>query len=153
MVEKMTRTPRQVDTRTEQERTSAWTSPSTLPDPTPRDGYAHRWVRLSTFGQVDPTNMNTRMREGWLPVLASEYPEIQTFMAEQDRWADNIVIGGLILCKAPIAAMQARDDAHRQLAASQIDAVDNNYLRESDPRMPMLKPERSTRVTMGHKEK
>jgi len=28
---------------------------------------------------------------------------------------------------------------------SQMSAVDNNFLRESDPRMPVLKPEKSTR--------
>lgn len=95
--------------------------------------------------------MNTRMREGWVPVLASEYPEIQTFVKESDKFSDNVVIGGLILCKTPIAQMEARDAAHRKLAASQIEAVDNNYMRESDPRMPMLRPERTTRVTYGPK--
>ena len=48
--------------------------------------------------------------------------------------------------------MQARDKAHRSLAAAQVDAVDNNYLRESDPRMPKLRPERSSRVTFGPKK-
>jgi hypothetical protein len=93
--------------------------------------------------------MNARMREGWVPVLASEYPEIQNVLQEEGRFSDNIVIGGLILCRAPIDRMQARDEAHRRLAASQIEAVDNNYMRESDPRMPMLRPERTSRVTVG----
>lgn len=95
--------------------------------------------------------MNLRMREGWTPVVASEYPEIHNPIIESEKFAENIVIGGLILCAAPVDAMKARDDAHRKLAASQLDGVDNNYLRESDPRMPMLRPERSTRVTYGAK--
>jgi hypothetical protein len=65
------------------------------------------------------------------------------------KFKDNVVIGGLILCKAPMELMKARETAHRQLAASQLDAVDNNYMRENDPRMPVLKPERTTRVTFG----
>jgi hypothetical protein len=28
-------------------------------------------------------------------------------------------------------------------------AVDNSYLRNSDPRMPVLKPERATRTSFG----
>ena len=40
--------------------------------------------------------------------------------------------------------------AHFQKAAdNQMQSVDNNYLRENDPRMPLLKPERSTRTTFG----
>jgi hypothetical protein len=150
---KATRAPRENATRTEAARQAQWTAPSVLPDPNPRPGFVHRWIRLSIFGQVDPTNMNTRMREGWTPVLSSEYPEIQTLVAESDRFSDNVVIGGLILCKAPTDLMLQRDAAHRALAASQIDAVDNNYLREADPRMPMLRPERSTRVTTGSRSR
>lgn len=143
------RPPRSIETRTQSARQASWESPSVLPDPLPRDGFVHRWVRLSAAGQIDPTNMNARMREGWTPVVASEYPEIQNIIPEDGRFSDNIVIGGLILCRAPIDRMQARDEAHKRLAASQIEAVDNNFLRESDPRMPMLRPERSSRVTVG----
>ena len=32
---------------------------------------------------------------------------------------------------------------------SQMDAVDNSYLKQSDPRMPVLAPERSTRSSFG----
>lgn len=143
------RTPRTTDTRSQSVRQAAWESPSVLPDPLPREGFVHRWVRLSAAGQIDPTNMNARMREGWVPVVATEYPEIQNIIPEEGRFSDNIVIGGLILCRAPIDRMQARDEAHKRLAASQIEAVDNNFLRESDPRMPVLRPERTSRVTMG----
>jgi hypothetical protein len=143
------RTSRTTDTRSQSVRQAAWESPSVLPDPLPREGFVHRWVRLSAAGQIDPTNMNARMREGWVPVVATEYPEIQNIIPEEGRFSDNIVIGGLILCRAPIDRMQARDEAHKRLAASQIEAVDNNFLRESDPRMPVLRPERTSRVTMG----
>lgn len=148
-----TRTVRETETREAAARQDIWTQPSILPDPNPREGFVHRWVRLSALGQVDPTNMNTRMREGWAPVVATEYPEIQTIPAlgVHERFSDSIVIGGLILCKAPVSSMVARDTAHRKLAASQLEAVDNSYFRESDPRMPMLKPDRSTRITFGPK--
>jgi len=31
----------------------------------------------------------------------------------------------------------------------QQDAVDNSYLRQSDPRMPVLNPERTTKTSFG----
>jgi len=36
-----------------------------------------------------------------------------------------------------------------EMAQAQMSAVDNNYLKQSDPRMPVLKPERSTRTSFG----
>jgi hypothetical protein len=35
------------------------------------------------------------------------------------------------------------------MAQRQMESVDNNYMRENDPRMPVLRPERSTKVTFG----
>ena len=45
--------------------------------------------------------------------------------------------------------MAARTQHFQSVAENQMSSVDNNYLRESDPRMPMLNPERSTRTTFG----
>ena len=45
--------------------------------------------------------------------------------------------------------MQARGDYYAKHAQSQMQAVDNNYMRENDPRMPVLAPNRKTRVTFG----
>jgi hypothetical protein len=35
------------------------------------------------------------------------------------------------------------------MAQNQIDAVDRNFMRENDPRMPVLRPERSTKTSFG----
>ena len=35
------------------------------------------------------------------------------------------------------------------MAKAQMDGVESNLMNESDPRMPMLNPERSTKVTFG----
>ena len=45
--------------------------------------------------------------------------------------------------------MEHRDEYYRQAAADQMEAVDNNYLKENDPRMPLLKPDRKSRTTFG----
>jgi len=54
----------------------------------------------------------------------------------------------LMLCKAPIELVQERNDFYKQQAESQIHSVDNNLMRENDPRMPLFH-DRKTKVTFG----
>ena len=63
------------------------------------------------------------------------------------RWKDNVEVGGLLLCSNAPEKVEARKEAHKEMAQRQIESVDNSYLRNNDPRMPVLKPERSTRST------
>ena len=88
-------------TREKVERKKAWTRPEVLPSPNPEPGYAFRWIRVSTQGQIDPTNVSSKLREGWEPVKAVDHPEITIVTIENEKFKDNIVIGGLMLCKAP----------------------------------------------------
>ena len=67
---------------------------------------------------------------------------------EQERFKDNIVIGGLMLCKAPIEMVEDRNDYYGAQNSAQIQSVDNNLMRENDPRMPLFN-ERKTNVTFG----
>ena len=69
---------RELETRERTVRTKAWTRPTVLPDPTPEDGYTYHWVRISTNGQSDATNISSKIREGWEPVRAMDHPEIFT---------------------------------------------------------------------------
>lgn len=142
------RTPRELDTRAKMERPTKWTPPQLLPDPTPEPGYAFRWIRLSTLGNADAINISSKLREGWEPVKASEHPEIQLMGGTSSRFPDSVEIGGLLLCKTPVEFTEQRDAHYRQLATSQMDSVDNNFMRESDPRMPLFR-ERSTKVSFG----
>ena len=125
-----------------------WTPPQLLPDPEPEPGYAFRWIRLSTMGQADALNISSKLREGWEPVKASEHPEIQLLAGQSNRFPDSIEIGGLLLCKTPVEFTLDRDEYYRSQAEAQMNSVDNNFMRESDPRMPMFK-ERSSKVTFG----
>jgi len=103
---------------------------------------------VSTQGQVDATNVSSKIREGWEPVKASDHPEITMVSVENERFKDNVVIGGLMLCKAPIEMVEERNDYYNQQAKSQMESVDNNLMRENDPRMPLFN-ERKTKVTFG----
>ena len=46
------------DTRETEDRVTDYRPPSNLPDPTPEDGYAFRWVRTSMLGDADNRNVS-----------------------------------------------------------------------------------------------
>jgi hypothetical protein len=53
-----------------------------------------------------------------------------------------------LLCKTPAEFIDQRNAYYGQQADQQMQSVDNSYMRESDPRMPLFK-ERSSKVTFG----
>lgn len=127
-----------------------WTEPSALPEPHPRDGIVHRWIRVSAYGAPDPTNVSKKYREGWEPCRADEYPEL---MIEGDASSKhsangNIEIGGLLLCRMSSEKAAARDRHFTSLAERQEKAVSMNYKREENPIMPLI-DQRRTSVTFG----
>ena len=146
---KQERASRELSTRETSQRPAKWAPPQLLPDPNPEPGYVYRWVRLSTLGTADPTNISSKLREGWEPVKASDHPEIRLFgNADNPRFPDSVEVGGLLLCKIPAEFMDQRDAYYRNQAESQMNSVDNNFMRENDPRMPLFR-ERSSKVTFG----
>ena len=142
------RTNRELETRERTVRRRAWVRPDVLPNPNPEPGFEFRWVRVSTRGQADPMNISLKLREGWEPVKASDHPEVHLMTVENERFKDNIVIGGLLLCKAPKEMVDDRNAHYQEQADAQITSVDNNFMRENDPRMPLF-TERKTKVTFG----
>jgi hypothetical protein len=147
-MDKTTRTPRELDTREKYERPKQWMPPQLLPDPNPEPGYAYRWIRISSLGKDDATNISGKLREGWEPVRAADHPEIRLFGSSNAKFPDCVEVGGLLLCKTPVEFTQQRDAYYRQQAEAQMASVDNTYMRENDPRMPMFKERKST-VTFG----
>ena len=144
------RTPRHVETRADDTRPNDdWVPNSKLPAPDKRDGWHHRWIRTHMLNSFDGNNVSSKFREGWEPVKASEYPEIKAMPDVDTRFPDGIEIGGLLLCRIPVDRVEKRQEYHRNLNERQIQSVDENYLRDNDPRMPKLNPERSTRTTFG----
>ena len=147
-MEKSTRLARELDTRDKAERPKHWMPPQLLPDPNPEEGYAFRWIRISSLGKEDATNISGKLREGWEPVRASDHPEIRLFGSTNGKFPDSVEVGGLLLCKTPVEFTQQRDEYYRKQAEAQMASVDNTYMRENDPRMPMFKERKST-VTFG----
>ena len=139
------RDPRTLETRDTSERKVTWKRANALPDPDPQEGVEFRWIRTSTLGQNDNTNVSSKFREGWEPVKLEDHPELKVLPDVDSKFKGNVEVGGLLLCRNSKENMDARREYHRQQTASQMAAVDNNYRRESDPRMPVLRPEKSTR--------
>jgi len=142
------RSARELDTRQMMQRPEAWRPPETLPMPNDRPGWKHRYVRISTMGTADPSNISSKLREGYEPCKAEDYPELMMHATVEGRFKGGIEIGGLLLCRIPEEFLKQRADYYDKQNKSQIDSVDNNFLRENDPRMPLFS-ERKTKVTFG----
>lgn len=139
-----TRTPRDLDTRSLSERPKSWQPASVLPEPDKQPGYDYRWVRVSSLGNADPQNVSSKLREGWEPVRAEEQPQFKMLVDPASRFKDNIEVSGLLLCKIPKDFMKQRAAYYARQNDSQAEAVDNNFMRENDPRMPLFKERKST---------
>ena len=114
---------------------------SALPDPTPEPGWEYRYIATHVLGQTMPTNVSSKMRDGWVPVKAADHPELMLAGSEK---TGNVEIGGLMLCKMPAERARSRDDYYNQQAQNQMDSVDNHFMRNNDPRMPLFAERKST---------
>jgi hypothetical protein len=134
-------------TREQGKRPEAWRPPEMLPMPDERDGFTHRWVRTAMNGIDDPSNVSARLREGWEPCKIADYPELKVHAAVGG--SGNVEVGGLLLCRIPAEFMTQRAEYYGTQNKQAMVSVDNNFMRESDPRMPLFK-ERESKITFGN---
>jgi hypothetical protein len=62
---------------------------------------------------------------------------------DKPRFPDSIEIGGLLLCKTPKEFVSQRNSYYQRQTDGQMQSVDNAFMRENDPRMPVFKERRS----------
>ena len=139
---------REAETRNTSQRPEQWAPAELLPEPKKLDGYKYHWVRISTLGAADPRNLSAKLREKWEPVPIEEQPEMQLLVDPNSRFKDNIEIGGLLLCKTPAEFVDQRNAFYAKQTQDQTEAVDNNFMRQSDPRAPLF-AERKSSSTFG----
>jgi hypothetical protein len=139
---------RELETRSVSERPKQWQRADVLPEPDKQPGYTYRWVRVSTLGQADARNISSKLREGWEPVRIEEQPKFQMLVDPDSRFKDNIEVQGLLLCKVADEIVDQRNAYFAQQTQAQVESVDNNFLRENDPRMPLFNERKST-VSFG----
>ena len=140
MAETIDRSNRDSKSRDKSART-VYVPPSNLPDPTPDPDYTFRWVATHVLGQPLANNVSLQMRDGYEPVKAVDHPELALFGNNANG---NVEIGGLMLCKAPKERVEARAEYYNKQAQNQMDSVDNHFMRNSDPRMPLFADHKST---------
>ena len=135
---------RELESRALTERPKRWMPPELLPKPDKQAGYEYRWIRVSMLGKQDGRNVSTKIREGWEPVKLQEQPQFKLLTDPTTRFEDGIEIGGLLLCKTPEEFVEQRKDYYANQNKLQAEAVDNNLMRQSDPRMPIFKERKSS---------
>lgn len=143
------RTPRSTETREKEVRPVSWKPAHDLPAPDPQDGYVFHWKRVSMMGVPDPANMAKAKREGWIPCQAEDHPELLSDFAAFGLKPQGLIeIGGLVLCKTTVENSNARKEYYANMSRASVESVDNNFLRENDPRMPLFS-EKASKVSFG----
>ena len=135
---------REITNRTSQERPKQWQQAELLPEPDKAPGFAYRWIRVSTLNNADPRNLSAKLREGWEVVSVEEQPKFRLLIDPNSRFKDSIEIGGLLLCKAPEEFVEQRNAYYAKQSEAQTEAVDSNFMRQSDARMPLFRERKST---------
>jgi hypothetical protein len=149
-MDKQIRTTRENETRTAVERPDRWRPAQLLPTPNPEPGYRFKWIRVSMMGKDDPKNISNSFAEGWEPVKLSMHPEVKLFSFGESRIPDSIEVGGLLLCKIPEEFMEQRSAHYQNVAEQAMQSVDNDYMKQNDPRMPVFR-ERQSSSTFGRR--
>ncbi len=127
---------RDAETREAEEVHQAWDEPwvrsGTLPSDIPaRPGMVQRWIRVSSRGENDTTNVSRKFREGWVPRKAETLPK--GFMAptiERGSFVGCIGVEGMILCEMPKSRNDQRNAYFQKRKNTQTDAV-NQQLAEA----------------------
>jgi hypothetical protein len=134
---------REQEVRSEFQRADSWKPASLLPEFNKVPGWAYRWIRTSLLNDADNLNVSARMREGWEPVKLADHPEMKVMVDQNARFKDGIEIGGLLLCKIPQEFVDQRKAHYENIAKQQAEAVDNSFMKQNDPRMPLFSEKKS----------
>jgi hypothetical protein len=103
------------------------------------------------MGLEDQRNVSLRRREGWEPVKAEDHPELLLELGAPGTTPSKtglVTFGGLMLCKTTEQNANGRQRYYERMSEQQLLSVDNNFMKESDSRMPMFSEKRSD-VTFG----
>ena len=142
---------RSANSREISSRRKPWQPPSMLDAPEAPPGFQHRWIRAEVRGHDDRANMSKRIREGFELVRAEEYPDFEAPTVEDGKHAGVIGVGGLVLARIPEETVNERNTYFQLQTSEQMKGVDNDYMRESDPTMPLRRGdgERTSKVEFG----
>ena len=98
----------------------------------------------------DKNNIHKRRREGYELVMAEDYPDFDAPVIDEGKNAGVIGTGGLLLARVPEEIVEQRKKYFEDKTQTQMDAVDRDWMRENNPVMPKLKPQRNSNVSFGN---
>lgn len=139
------RTTRDQETRDQNKPRYVYRPPSSLPDPNPDPDYDFHWIATMIAGQDNSTNVSQKFRDHWVPCKAVDYPELQISGNKEG----NVEVGGLLLCKKLKEMNEARNQYYEKKAKNQMESVDNSFMSQSNPNMPLFAERKSTTTRGG----
>jgi hypothetical protein len=143
------KTPREAENRNTTQRVKKWAPSGGIPNIVNLDpAYHFHWIRVSLNGSYDAKNVAKKFREGMEICKLADHPEFLHQTEPNTRFKDGIEIGGLLLCKIPTDLYKQRKDYFENQTQAQADAVDNNFMRQNDARMPLF-AERKSGTSFG----
>ena len=100
---------------------------------------------------TDDKNVTSRIRSGYEPVRADEYPDQNFPTAKEGKYAGVIGVGGLVLARIPTEILRQRSEYFKRLTQDQLKGVDNDLMKEQHRGMP-IDIDRQSRTTFGGKK-
>jgi hypothetical protein len=104
------------------------------------------------MGFLDTKNIQGRLRTGYELVRADEFPEDDYPAMTDGRYEGVIGHGGLVLTRVPEEIAKQRSSHFAKLGMDQIEAVDNDLMKEQHRSMP-IDIDRQSRTTFGGKKR
>jgi len=143
------RVARSADTRDASAARKPWAPPSMLETPPAPPGYVYRWIRAEVLNSDDKKNVMARTREGFELVRSEEIGDFELPTIQDGKHAGVVSVGGLLLAKIPEETRNERNAYYENRTQTAQDAVDNDLMKESDARSPIMSPRRTSSVTFG----
>lgn len=144
---------RQVDALDEIDRDSeipsSYKPPNKLDAPPPRAGFSNRWCRYRSGNDDDAEHFDSMLEEGWRPVKRQRVRRLHELTAiTHQKYGQYYVKRGLILMEIPEELETQRARYFHQQQKQMNRGVDENLFKLRNRLMPLLKPQRTTRVSM-----
>jgi len=110
-----------------------WQQPMMTSAPEARPGFVQRWVRISTLGTDDVSNMMRKRNEGWNPRAADTVPPgFFCPTVQHARYGEVISNGDMILMERPENIHQRQKEFIDRLTRNQTSGIER-YLSQTMP--------------------
>ena len=115
----------------------------------PRDGYVQRWVRTKINNEDDQSNVYRSSNVGWKPRAADSVAKGALVPTVEFNGENIIGVHDTILMERPVAIDIRHKEYERKLAASQMQAVENDMLKVHDRSSGMGRPENMSKSSVS----